>query len=64
VPLPTGFIANSNAVLAGRENGVTGTMLQGFVASTTGLISVTNYDNTYPGASGHQIIVSGMIEVQ
>lgn len=65
-PLPSGFTAVGSAnVLAGRAANVSGKMLQAFVGtggSTTSLF-ILNYDNSYPGADGEILLVSGMIEV-
>jgi hypothetical protein len=52
--------ANGNAVLSGRENNITGKMLQGPISGST--LSILNYDNTYPGGSGYSLIVSGCYE--
>ena len=62
--LPSGFTANSDHVISGRENSVTGAMLQGLVAAAGTLVSITKYDNTYPGGSGYRFILSGAIELQ
>lgn len=50
-------------MLTGRENGLTAKLLQGFIGpGSPTLITIVNYDNTYPGASGASIIVSGCYE--
>lgn len=49
-------------ILAGRENNVTGKMLQGLINAGSSTVSVFNYDNTYPAADGYSLIVSGMYE--
>ena len=50
-------------VLSGRAGGVSGYMLQGVVSfSTPTLVRIYNYDNTYPGADGEIIVVSGVYE--
>lgn len=51
---------SSGAVLSGRENAAVGKMLQGLTQS--GSIAIWNYDNTYPGADGYQLEVSGIYE--
>jgi hypothetical protein len=56
--------AASDFVIAGRENSVTGAMLQGVIPATSGSFSITKYDNTYPGGNNHSLILSGIIEVQ
>lgn len=64
VTLPN--LAQSNAVLAGRESASLGKMLQGFIdvaQSATGF-QLLNYDNTYPGGNGFILTVSGSYESQ
>jgi hypothetical protein len=41
----------------GRENNVTGKMLQVIQGSTT-FVSIINYDNTYPGGNGYGLVCS------
>ena len=62
--LPSGLTAASDFVIAGRENSVTGAMLQGVILATSGSFSITKYDNTYPAGNGYRLILSGIIEVQ
>src|SRR5262245_27950170 len=52
----------SFATWAGRANAVPGKMLQGIVGSSATTISIFNYDNTYPGASGESLAISGWYE--
>lgn len=47
---------------SGREDGVSGKQLQGKMSSTGNLLSIFNYDNTYPGANNAALIVSGTYE--
>ena len=47
---------------SGREDGVSGKQLQGKINTTGTLLSIFNYDNTYPGASNAAIIVTGTYE--
>ncbi|UEM09007.1 hypothetical protein J4G43_030175 [Bradyrhizobium barranii subsp. barranii] len=47
----------SNAGAFGREVGVSGKMLQGVI--NTSNMNIYNYDNTYPGATGAFIVMSG-----
>jgi hypothetical protein len=44
----------------GRENAVTGVQLISSVNNTLGIIR--KYDNSYPGGTGYQIVVTGMYE--
>lgn len=48
LPFPVG--AGNEALGFGRENNLTGKMLQAWGASAT--VGIVNYDNTYPGGSG------------
>ena len=52
--------ANSNAICAGRENAVTGAMLQGFINSSA--VTIFTYSNGYPAGSGYVLVVSGTYE--
>ena len=54
----------SSAVVAGRANVMSGKMLAGVLTQGIAVISITNYDNTYPGASGETLVVSCSCEVQ
>ena len=62
--LPTGLTAASDQVLVGRENSITGNQLQGVIFAGAGSISITRYDNAYPGGNGHRLLLTGVIEVQ
>lgn len=54
------FAANTRSFVAtGRANVISGKMLQGIIAPTSDEISIFNYDNTYPGASGETMNVTG-----
>jgi hypothetical protein len=66
-----GFVAvglpvtsNNAAILSGRENAVTGKMLQGIAAAGAASFALLNYDGTYPGANGATFIVTGILESQ
>ncbi|MGU3417637.1 hypothetical protein [Methylobacterium sp. D54C] len=50
-------------ILAGREAASTGKMLQGLIVSGATTMAVLNYDNTYPGANGYRLVLSGIYEV-
>jgi hypothetical protein len=56
--LPIAHLASP--VWAGRENAVTGVMLQGILVS--GSVLLFKYDGTYPGGSGYQLMTSGSYE--
>jgi hypothetical protein len=55
--------AASDAVFAGRENVVSGATLQAIAVAGSATCSVTKYDNTYPGANGAGVYISGCFEV-
>lgn len=57
------FTCNDYAVAAGREDASTGKMLQGILFPSGANITIYNYDNTYPGASGYVLRVSGQVEL-
>lgn len=51
--------ATAASVFYGRETGVTGKQLQGDVAASSNLATCEFYDNTYPGADGATLTMSG-----
>lgn len=53
------FTANKRCVAAGREDATTGAMCQGIMLATSNLLKIYKYDNTYPGATGYIIAMSG-----
>lgn len=56
--------ANGAYVLAGRDNGVSGKMLQGISVAGSGQLTILNYDNSFPAASGAVLQVSGVYQNQ
>jgi hypothetical protein len=52
-----------SGMLFGRAGNISGKVLQGYVVSNTNQLSINNYDNTYPGASGEVLILSGYYEI-
>lgn len=48
--------------LSGRESAVTGKGLAITIAASGATAAVYNYDNTYPGGSGNQLVLSGVYE--
>jgi hypothetical protein len=59
------FPVSTNLVywaFAGREVAATGKMLQAQVGPGSSVAIILNYDNTYPGANGFQLTVSGTYE--
>lgn len=64
LPLPASVgTAAAITVIGGRENVVTGSMLQGIISAGGSSISITKYDNTYPGGDGRTLVISGVIEL-
>jgi hypothetical protein len=62
ITLPT--TATEATVVAGQATVVSGSMLVGFVPSNSATMLIHNYDNTYPGADGETLIVSGTYQTQ
>lgn len=55
--------ANANAIVVGRSIFGSGNALTGIVAlGAPQQITITNYNNTYPGANGEILVVSGVYE--
>lgn len=52
------------AVLAGRENASTGSMLQGFISASASTVVIQQYNNSPIQSSGNNIIVSGTYQSQ
>lgn len=52
----------ASGVLNGRENGVSGKQLTALAAGTN-QITIRNYDNTYPGANGASMTISGILRI-
>jgi hypothetical protein len=50
-------------LLFGRAGNISGKLLQGFVVANASQVNIFNYDNSYPGASGERLIVSGFYEI-
>jgi hypothetical protein len=51
-----------NTVFVGRENAISGYMLQGIMSAGSSTLNVFKYDGTYPGASGATFHLSGWYE--
>jgi len=60
--LPVSASSSNSAVLTGRETLNNGKQLQGFIVNTPTLVSIVNYDNSYPGGNGFNLLVSGSYE--
>jgi len=53
--------SNGDFVLSGRD-GTSGKSLQGVISPSGTTVSIFAYDNTYPGADGHVLYLSGTFE--
>jgi len=60
VTLP--YTAARNTVFCGRDNVVTGNMLQGFVFASGTFMSIWTYANAYPGVNGCVLTMTGVYE--
>jgi hypothetical protein len=59
---PSSCNLTHGGVFYGRADVVSGKMLQGIIGAGLSAVNITNYDNTYPGASGETIVVQGTYE--
>jgi hypothetical protein len=59
LPVAAATTNSDMQVLAGRENGVSGKMLQAFIAAGSSTITITDYLNSSPAANGAVQVVSG-----
>lgn len=48
-------------VISGRANSLSGKLLQGVISATATMV-IRNFDNTYPGATGESLLMSGWYE--
>lgn len=60
--LPFTSSSTCRCYVTGSERASTGKMCKGFIDPSTTIASVSYYDNTYPGANGTSIQVSGFYE--
>lgn len=60
VPLPVAANTAMSQIAAGRADSVSGKLLQGKISGST--LYIYNYDNTYPGANGETLNVTGIYE--
>ena len=63
LPFASVNVAGVDHVMPGRAVAVSGKMLQGIVGANSSVLAVVNYDNTYPGASGEMLALSGFYEI-
>lgn len=60
--LPIEGLTTLDTVFYGREDAVTGKMLQARYLNTTAIL-IYNYDNSYPGGTGYKLDISGTYEI-
>lgn len=49
-------------IAVGRENAVSGKMLQAAISNVSSTVQITNYDNTFAGANGASMYINGFYE--
>lgn len=59
--IPTSLGSN---IFVGRANSVSGKSLQGAVGPASPSMVIKNYDNSYPGADGETLVLTGTYEIQ
>jgi predicted S18 family serine protease len=62
LPFMSASDTGSHHVIPGKAVGLSGKMVQGFIFANSSAVIIHNYDNTYPGASGEVLVVSGWYE--
>lgn len=64
ISLPVGpSHGTGRQAMCGRESSVTGKVVGGTISPNTSLLTITNYDGSYPGGSGYSIEVQGPYEI-
>lgn len=58
------FTTHLAVAVMGKEIGVSGKSLAGYISSNSSIEGVTFFDNSYPGANGAILVLSGTCEVQ
>ena len=58
--LPSGVTPSYTQICVGRAAGVSGKAL---TAQTGSTLTITNYDNTYPGSDGEILVITGCIVI-
>ena len=63
--LPTGLTSATATVLFGRETGASGKAITGSIGGAGGTaLQIQNYDNSFAGANGANLILNGEIQIQ
>ena len=62
--LPFTACAIGCQVLPGRERASTGDTLMGQLTPTTNMMGIQTYNNSYPGANGRRLVLSGSYRIQ
>ena len=63
LPFASVNVVGVQHMLAGRADAISGKMLQGKVGTNQATLVILNYDNTYPGATGETLVISGFYEI-
>lgn len=63
LPFTSANVVGIGRTLSGREETVTGNMLQGFITPNATVVQIYAYDNSYPGANGRTLHVNGTYEI-
>lgn len=61
--LPGGLTAKGLQTVNGRETQATGKVLSGTISNGSGVLTLMNYDNTYPGVDNGRYNIGGVLEV-
>lgn len=61
--LPNGLTARGLQTVNGRETQATGKVLSGTISNGASVLTLMNYDNTYPGVDNSRFNVGGFLEV-
>ncbi len=61
--LPFAAVTGPISVLSGSETSLTGKACRGIILSASSTASIAYYDNSFPGANGNIIAISGVYEI-
>jgi hypothetical protein len=64
VSLPPNFSSACKQNIFGRENNTTGSQLYAWMGPAYQILVIENYNHTYPGGNGTDLVISGEIEIQ
>jgi len=63
LPFTSVNISSTGYIVSGRENGVSGKMIQGIIALNASTCTTFTYDNLYPGSNGANIYITGAYQI-